>query len=182
VTLSPSDGPGLERLARYLLRAPLSLERLELDGAVVRYRHKRSRRPGGEAYDAHDFLARLLMHIPAPRWHLVRYYGHYAGVARARRRRIAGEGEPFERLDLARDEAMPSSAERRRLRRGWARLIRRVYEVDPLLCPCGKTMRILSFLTDPPVVRKILRHLESQSSERQRGPPRVGPEPSALAS
>ncbi len=43
-------------------------------------------------------------------------------------------------------------------------------------------MRILSFLTDPTVVGKILRHLESTSSERPRGPPRVGPEPSALAS
>ncbi len=30
------------------------------------------------------------------------------------------------------------------------------------------------------VVRQILRHLESPSSERPRGPPRVGSEPSAL--
>ena len=87
-----------------------------------------------------------------------------------------------ERSESARSEAMPCSAERRRLRRGWAQLIRRVYEVDPLLCPCGATMRILSFLTDPPVVRQILRHLESQGVERPRGPPRVGPESSALAS
>ena len=27
--------------------------------------------------------------------------------------------------------------------RGWARLIERVYVVDPLLCPCGETTRIL---------------------------------------
>ena len=77
---------------------------------------------------------------------------------------------------------MPSAAERKRLRRGWAQLIRRVYEVDPLLCPCGGAMRILSSLTDPPVVRKILRHLESLGAESPRGPPRVGAEPSALAS
>lgn len=32
VTVVPGDGEGLERLAHYLLRAPLSLERLELDG------------------------------------------------------------------------------------------------------------------------------------------------------
>jgi hypothetical protein len=48
-------------------------------------------------------------------------------------------------------------------------MIRRIYEVDPLLCACGETMRILSFLTDPPVVDKILRHLESRPS--QRAPP-----------
>jgi hypothetical protein len=182
VTLSPGDGAGLERLARYLLRAPLSLERLEVDGAIVRYRHKRSRRSGGEAYDAPDFLARLLMHIPAPRLHLVRYYGHYANAARARRRKMVEEATTPEGTESTRGDAIPSSAERRRLRRGWAQLIRRVYEIDPLLCPCGETMRVLSFLTDPTVVRKILRHLESQSSGRQRGPPQMGPEHPALAS
>ena len=87
-----------------------------------------------------------------------------------------------EGAESAASEARPCSAERRRLRRGWAQLIRRVYEVDPLLCPCGERMRILSFLTDPPVVRRILRHLESTSAESPRGPPRTGPGPSALAS
>ena len=32
------------------------------------------------------------MHIPAARLHLVRYYGHYSHVARARRRQPGGEG------------------------------------------------------------------------------------------
>jgi hypothetical protein len=181
VTLAPSDGAGLERLARYLLRAPLSLERLELDGSVVHYRHKRATKRRGEAFDAQDFLARVLQHIPAPRHHLVRYYGHYANAARAKRRKRE-EATTTEGSESARSESMPCSAERRRLRRGWAQLIRRVYEVDPLLCPCGETMRILSFLTDPPVVHKILGHLESTSAEGPRGPPRVGPEPSAFAS
>ena len=170
--MAPGDGAGLERLARYLLRAPLSLERLELDGSVVHYRHKRATKRRGEAFEAREFLARLLQHIPAPRLHLVRYYGHYAGAARAKRR-----GE-MSKTQSSPDAEEPSAAERKRLRRGWARMIRRIYEVDPLLCPCGGTMRILSFLTDPPVVRKILRHLESQSRERPRGPP----ERSALAS
>ncbi len=61
-------------------------------------------------------------------------YGHYAGATRARRRKIEGKSKPAEGLDLTRDEAMPSSAESRWLRRGWAQLIRRVCEVDPLLC------------------------------------------------
>ena len=40
-------------------------------------------------------------------------------------------------------------------------LLARIYEVLPLLCPaCGGQMRILSFLTDPPVVVAILEHLE----------------------
>ena len=131
----------------------------------------------------------MLMHIPAPRLHVVRYYGHYAHVSRARRRRAlpttSAEGKlPLDGQSpgvsaLAED---PTSAERRRLRRQWAQLIRRIYEADPLLCHCGAQMRILSFITDPRVVRKILEHLQSNSIDPARGPPRPEAEHAALVS
>ena len=95
------------------------------------------------------------MHIPAPRLHLVRYYGHYSHVSRA---------------------------ERRRLRRQWAQLIRRIYESDPLLCTCGAQMRVLSFITEPPVVRKILEYLHRTGSDPARAPPSPELEPEALVS
>ena len=42
----------------------------------------------------------------------------------------------------------------------WARFIQKVYEVDPLECPkCSGPMRVISFITDPLVVRRILEHL-----------------------
>ena len=50
-------------------------------------------------------------------------------------------------------------------------MIRRVYESDPLLCECGETMRVISFITDPPVVKEILDHLEKNQSGRGRDPP-----------
>ncbi len=89
VTVGAEDHSGLERLARYLLRPPLSLERLTLERGLARYRHKRAPGRRGEPFDPSKLLARLLMHIPAPRLHLVRYYGHYSHVSRARRRRAA---------------------------------------------------------------------------------------------
>jgi len=46
-------------------------------------------------------------------------------------------------------------------RRGWAEMIRKVHEVDPLLCPqCGGQMRIIAFLTDYAVVDRIIHHLK----------------------
>jgi hypothetical protein len=46
-------------------------------------------------------------------------------------------------------------------RRGWAEMIRKVYETDPLRCPeCGGQMRIISFLTDYAVVDRIINHLK----------------------
>jgi hypothetical protein len=50
-----------------------------------------------------------------------------------------------------------SSAENRR---NWSRLIQKIYEVDPLTCAkCGGRMKTLSFIEDPEIVKKILKHL-----------------------
>ena len=55
-------------------------------------------------------------------------------------------------------------------RSAWARLIRKVYEADPLECPkCHGPMRIIALIDDPPVVRRILDHLglwQPEASER----------------
>jgi hypothetical protein len=42
----------------------------------------------------------------------------------------------------------------------WARLIRRIFEVDPLRCrKCGAEMRIIAFVTDFHQVQRILEHI-----------------------
>jgi len=45
-------------------------------------------------------------------------------------------------------------------KRTWARLLAKVYEVDPLLCPkCGCQMKIIAVIEDPVEIRRILSHL-----------------------
>jgi transposase len=45
--------------------------------------------------------------------------------------------------------------------KGWAEMIRKVYEVDPMVCPqCGGRMRVIAFLTDYSVVDRIINHLK----------------------
>jgi hypothetical protein len=45
-------------------------------------------------------------------------------------------------------------------RKNWARLIQKIYEVDPLTCPkCQGTMRIISFIEDWEVIKANLTHL-----------------------
>jgi hypothetical protein len=40
-------------------------------------------------------------------------------------------------------------------------MIRKVYEVDPLVCPhCGGKMKVIVFLTDYSVVDRIINHLK----------------------
>jgi Putative transposase len=99
------DGDGLERLARYLARPPVSLERMEWDrekGEVL-YRTARghAEERGGEEdgsddlerIDELEFLARVVTQLPEPRKHSIRYYGYYATVVRAKRRRAKVEAE-----------------------------------------------------------------------------------------
>jgi hypothetical protein len=70
--VEPEDGAAVERLARYIMRPPVSLERLDWDGTgEVRYRRRkghdgaaRHQRDTGESLDAAELLARVLMHIP----------------------------------------------------------------------------------------------------------------------
>jgi len=58
--------------------------------------------------------------------------------------------------------------------RGWAEMIRKVFEVDPLLCPrCGGRMRIIAFLTDYAVVDRIIHHLKLTFVAERPPPPRM---------
>ena len=71
-------------------------------------------------------------------------------------------------------EPVPTPPERAALRRRWANLIRRVYEVEPLVCRrCGAEMRVVSFITDPRVVKRIVDHLRKREGAARPPPPRV---------
>ena len=46
------------------------------------------------------------------------------------------------------------------LKKRWSHFIRKVYETDPLTCPkCQGEMRIISFIDQAGVIKKILQHL-----------------------
>ena len=56
--------------------------------------------------------------------------------------------------------------------RGWAEVIKKVYQIDPLICPqCGGRMRIISFIEDHKVIDKIIAYLKlTFHAERPRLP------------
>ena len=44
-------------------------------------------------------------------------------------------------------------------KRAWARLLAKVYEVDPFVCPkCGAEMKVIAIIEEPDELRRILRH------------------------
>ena len=64
---------------------------------------------------------------------------------------------------MIKNRAPPSAP---RSRRRWANLIRRVFKTDPLICKnCGGKMRVVSFITEPSVIRQILNQLENRNNK-----------------
>jgi hypothetical protein len=54
----------------------------------------------------------------------------------------------------------------------WARLIAKVYHVDPLVCTrCGRKMQMIAFLTDELSIRRILDHLGLSAPVQDKPPP-----------
>ncbi|MFZ2956402.1 MAG: transposase, partial [Candidatus Ozemobacteraceae bacterium] len=150
--ISPDDETSMENLARYIIRASISQERmtyLDQAGKVV-YTSKDG--TSSKEFDALEWLANICSHIPNPGQQTVRYYGYYSNVSRGKRLKQEG------------DDKVPSISESlgtgKAFRRNWARLIQKIYEVDPLVCPkCQGTMKVISFIEARGVIEKILKHL-----------------------
>jgi hypothetical protein len=175
-TVAAHDRLALEKLCRYGLRSPLSQERLSLlsDGRVRYVLRKPWPTASGiteMVLDPVKFLKRLCALIPRPYANLVRYHGILANrskdralLPRPESRATEIEGGPA--LNPVKSTARPH-------RTGWARLLRRVLQVDALECArCGAAMVVLAFITEMSVVKAILEHLKLPSREPERLPAR----------
>ncbi len=97
-------------------------------------------------------LAHMVTHIPTKGEQMVRYYGFYSNKSRGLRKKAGTDDEVPALID--------SDISRKAFRKNWARLIRKIYNVDPLVCPnCSGSMKIISFIEDNEIIAKILRHL-----------------------
>jgi hypothetical protein len=82
---------------------------------------------------------------------MVRYYGYYRNVCRGQQKANEDGLVPC---------ILQPEESSREYRKNWARLIQKIYEVDPLTCPkCHGRMRVISIIEDQGVTKKILNHL-----------------------
>jgi hypothetical protein len=149
-----------------MIRPLLSLERLSLDEKRAQVGYRYGKDAGEmERMDYLEFIARVTSHIPDKGQVTVRYYGLYANAHRGKIRKASLTAFP---LLIVEDELRPIPS------RGWAEMVRKVYEVDPMVCPhCGGTMRVVAFLTDYALVDRILNHLKLTFVAERPPPPRV---------
>ena len=176
------EGEGVEGAAdllEYIARGSVSLERMqwvEETGEVI-YKADRvhpGRKANFRVMGALDFLAQLAEHIPGRYERMMNYYGRYSNRSRGKRRREGYEGPASEAEAVKRSRGRGPEG----VREAWAKMIRMVWETDPLLCECGGKMKVVGVLQEGLASRKFLEHLgqwegpvEMQLSSVPRAPP-----------
>jgi ribosomal protein S27E len=183
VRLSRDDEAGREALAQYIMRNSFSVKKINYNSATgtviykskITQRRSRGGRKNFQVFKATDFIAAITQHIPEKSFQLVRYYGWYSNRGRGERekRQEAVASLPVvparvEIIDVSdyQPKKIPSPQ--------WRECIKKVWEVDPLACPkCGNEMKIISFITEAEVIRKILEHLGvwEEKAPVERAPP-----------
>jgi hypothetical protein len=167
VDIAPDERAKLERLCRYVSRPPVASERLALTASgQVRYTLKTPYRDGTThiVLEPPDLMARLAALVPKPRMHLTRYHGVFAPHSQYRSATPPVSGA---------DPTKPSTP--RHVAMSWARRLQRVFGIEIESCArCGGKLKIIASIEEPPLIAKILSHLERAAPEQYQGELQLG--------
>jgi hypothetical protein len=143
-------------LARYIERGPVANEKIEIVDDIITYHHDSEHLPTAE-FSPLEFLAAISAQIPDKWEQLVRYLGYFSSRARGARNKKLNEDSSSENSPEI--LALPDPEQHHVISKSWAALIKRIYNVDPLVCPkCGDTMKIIAFLQDHQEIKKIMKN------------------------
>jgi len=133
----------------------------------------KGRRDAPQTGCKHKHSPQLVSHIPNKGEQMVRYYGFYSNKSRGLRKK-AGTDDQVPAL-------IESDISSKEFRKNWARLIQKIYNVNPLVCSkCLGSMKIISFIEDEQLVKKILKHLDLWDVNRKPPACANGPPPKAF--
>ena len=119
------------------------------------------------------FMQRLAALVPRPRLHLIRFHGVLAPNAKLRALVVPQGPEKGDQVVEAAATATcgAETVQGRPGRISWARLLKRVFDIDMQHCPnCGASeFKIISAILGRPVIEKILTHLGLDPQPPPRG-------------
>ena len=173
------DRQALEQLCRYIARPALANERVQTNavGQVV-FKLKTAWRDGTThlVMSPLEFMQRLAALVPRPRLHLIRFHGVLAPNAKLRALvvpKVVPQGPEAPKQEAKPADCEASCAHHRPVRLSWAKLLKRVFDVDLEHCPnCGGELKIIAAILEQPVIEKILTHLGLQARAPPRAPAR----------
>ncbi len=173
VRCGADDRQALEQLCRYITRPALANERVQTNAAgQVVLKLKTPWRDGTThlVISPLEFMQRLAALVPRPRLHLIRFHGVLAPNAKLRAMVVPQEPEAPEAKPAA---CEANCAHHRPVRLSWAKLLKRVFDLDLEHCPnCGGELKIIAAILEQPVIEKILTHLGLQARAPPRAPAR----------
>ena len=127
-----------------------------------------------------DFIAKLAVMAPIPRVNLTRFHGVLAPNSKDRIKVTPAKRGKGSHNKTASSTKEKSSAESLKSLT-WAERLKRVFKIDVSVCSRGGgAVKIIACIEDPLVVKKILAHLDTQSTTpvghlvKSRAPPRQG--------
>lgn len=166
VRVEANDRKRLEQLCCYITRPALSDERVQLNaGGQVELKLKTPWHDGTThlVMSPLEFMRRLAALVPRPRLHLIRFHGVLAPNA-ALRPVVVPQGP--EAQERATEVAVAEDCEVEKLKArphliSWARLLKRVFDIDRQHCPTGDAgeLKIIAAILERPVIEMILTHL-----------------------
>jgi hypothetical protein len=171
VAMNGSERDKIEKLCRYIARPAVSLDRLRLNerGQVV-YTLKRPYDDGTThiVMSQLELMERLASIVPRPRVHLTRFSGVFAPHYKYRTMVVLNPKS----ASSAKDSTKPKTPSRI----PWAKLLRRVFDIDLETCHrCGSELRVIASIEDPVIIKHILSRLGLPTKPPQpwpaRGPP-----------
>ena len=186
--INPEDKGYQLSLSRYLDHTPAANNKIEIEGDELIYYQKDG---AAKVLDPLEYLARLTTHVPEKYESRRRYVGYYSHIDRGRRAKEKKAKEEKEGAAAAAGSqpvaaaVFPATSEKKkRASKRWAELIKKVFNIDPLICSkCGSQMQIKSFITDTAEVKRLLDNLHipgwvqpekiSSGSSPGEGPPEV---------
>ncbi len=105
-----------------------------------------------------------------------RYYGHYSNKSRGLRAKAELMNTENQDHETTVDEVEVIDVSRYQPKNvpslTWRECIKKIWKDDPLICPeCQSEMRIISFIDNPKIIKKILKYLNLWEEESARDPP-----------
>ncbi len=175
VSMTGGERDKIEKLCRYIARPAVALERLSLNSRnQVVYNLKKPYDDGTThiVMTPLELLERLAAIVPRPRVHLTRFSGVF-GPHYTYRTLIVPKPKVIQQIVPS---EKPHDTVGTNSRISWAKLLKRVFNVDVEIChKCGGQNKIISAIEDPKVIKKILTHLNLPTTPPTpwpaRGPP-----------
>jgi hypothetical protein len=192
VRISEKDEKGRESVAQYIMRNVFSegkitysekSEKVIYHAKLQKMEVRSIKAETGSAkqnlkiYTAEEFIAAITQQLPKKSFQMTRYYGFYSNKSRGLRLKneeiclADKEGKTIkdrkvEIIDVSRHQPkkVPSLK--------WRECIKKIWKDDPLICPeCLSEMKIISFITEVNIIKKILKYLDLWSENSSRDPP-----------